>query len=253
MLRASVWQWDRHIEKKEYISEVGKRLEAPIMELTGVTESSDWPGLHYHRLKISGEYNFEDEIVIANRSYDKQPGKHVITPMLIDGTNQYILVNRGFVPVDYSQEEKRKAFQTPQKEIITGLAKPSVQRKFFLQPADPSPVAGKKFDSWLRVDIEKLSIQMQKNLLPIYVEKMENENLTGDNLVKQGSDKAQMLVMPGASDRVAMPGLKKDLTYPVPDPDQVISAGRHLGYVYEWAFMALLTGLIGLVLQLKRY
>ena len=71
--------------------------------------------------------------------------------MLIDGSNQYILVNRGFIPVDYSQEEKRKNFQTPQKETIIGLAKPSVQQKFFLQPADPTPVIGKKFDSWLRV------------------------------------------------------------------------------------------------------
>ena len=121
MIRASFWQWDRHLEKKAYISEVGKRLEAPIMELKTALESSaqsnlDYKDLHYHRLSISGEYNFKDEIVISNRNYDKQPGKHVITPMLIDGSNQYILINRGFVPVDYSQEEKRKTFQTPQRE-----------------------------------------------------------------------------------------------------------------------------------------
>ena len=40
--------------------------------------------------------------------------------------------------------------------------------------------------------------------------------------------------------------------YPIPVYDTVIPPGRHLGYVFEWAVMALMTFLICLILQFKR-
>jgi hypothetical protein len=43
-----------------------------------------------------------------------------------------------------------------------------------------------------------------------------------------------------------------DAEYPFPAYDTTPPPDIHIGYVYEWAFMALLTFLIGLVLQFRR-
>ena len=43
-----------------------------------------------------------------------------------------------------------------------------------------------------------------------------------------------------------------DAAYPIPTFDTTPPPDIHLGYVYEWAFMALLTISIGLIMQFKR-
>ena len=43
-----------------------------------------------------------------------------------------------------------------------------------------------------------------------------------------------------------------DVQYPIPTYDITPPPDIHLGYVYEWAFMALLTLAIGIIMQLKR-
>jgi hypothetical protein len=65
----------------------------------------------------------------------------------------------------------------------------------------------------------------------------------------------------GKSDVLMLTGQKKtenfgmdspDAKYPIPAYDITPPPDIHLGYVYEWAFMALLTALIGFVLQMRR-
>ena len=70
-------------------------------------------------------------------------------------------------------------------------------------------------------------------------------------VVKAESGREELLLM-GFKQVSEFDSVKNsDTNYPIPSFDTVIPAGRHLGYVYEWAFMALMTTLICLVLQLK--
>lgn len=253
MLRLSYWQWERHLQKKEYIHKLEQRLAIPPEKINSFL-NQDLTEFLYRQFIIKGEYDFSEEIVLDNRRCDNAPGKHVLAPLKIDNTETYIIVNRGFLPLSHSSPEARKEFQKPTQVQFIGLIKPAIKQTFFLQPADPDVGPDTHADNWHRVDLDKISVQLPYPVLPVYVELVgftDGKHDTSD-FINSSSDKADMLVMPGAGNKVAVPGLKANTTYPIPDPDKVIPPGRHLGYVYEWAFMALITFLTGFVLQIRR-
>jgi hypothetical protein len=80
----------------------------------------------------------------------------------------------------------------------------------------------------------------------------EDPHNAQSQIVKSSAGKEELLIM-GLADPAAgnRPDFDPNLSYPIPVFDTVLPAGRHLGYVYEWAIMAFATLLIGLVLQLR--
>lgn len=256
MIRAAFWQWDRHLQKQAYIEILNQRLEEPIISLTELLKSNlPVDKTTYRRVLLSGEFLFNQEVLISNRRHDDQAGKHIITPLKIDSADQYILVNRGFIPYQLSKKADRQKFQSPARIAFVGLIKEPSEKTFFLQPDDPEPQAGKFFDEWLRVDIKKLSLQSGLKLLPFYVEIMNTEEHAKivSQIVKSSSDKAAMLLMPARAASLSKKHNTGNQNYPIPVFDTVIPAGRHYGYVWEWSLMALGTFLIGLIIQLKRH
>lgn len=257
MLRAAVWQYHRHIEKQEYIHLLNQRLSEPVLDIIELLKNpdTDWTKLLNRRVVISGEFDFKHEIVISNRRHNDTAGKHVITPLKIDGTEKYILVNRGFIPYKISQPENRLKFQNPHRMNFVGLLKEPSHKVFFLQPSDPSPQPGKFFDDWLRVDIDKISLQTPYKLLPLYAEIMntaEHEEIV-KQIVRSSSDKTAMLFLPARASSLELAESNPTEKLPIPVFDTVIPPGRHYGYIWEWSFMALATLLIGIIIQLKRH
>ncbi len=256
MLRASYWQWERHLEKVEYLKVLEQRLVAVPLNFAELVRSNPkWEDYINFRVLLEGSYDFSNEIVIANRRLDDTPGKNVITPLKLKDQVGAVLINRGFIPLSVSKVQDRIAFQKPEEQRIIGIIKPSLERTFFLQPQDPEVSVAKKDDNWLRVNISAIGKQIEYPILPIYIDKIsvERDLDIEKDLIKSESDKTDMLVMPSNKVKISTGSMKAEVSYPIPDPGKVMSAGRHLGYVFEWAFMALLTFLIGLVIQLKRH
>ena len=126
----------------------------------------------------------------------------------------------------------------------------------FLEPQDPPVGNGRPWnDLWIRVDIHKMQQQLPYPVLPVYLESMENPDdpLLSSQIVKEGAA--------GRNDVLALTGQKQvenfdmrspEAQYPIPLFDTTPPPDIHLGYVYEWAFMALLTLAIGFIAQMKR-
>lgn len=69
---------------------------------------------------IEGIYRHEDEILVGPRTYEGQPGYHVITPFeTLD--NRVVIVNRGWIPLDLKDGQYPRP-RDPQ--IITGTLRP---------------------------------------------------------------------------------------------------------------------------------
>ncbi|RMG39991.1 MAG: SURF1 family protein [Candidatus Dadabacteria bacterium] len=256
MLRLSYWQWERHLSKKAYIAKLEENLKKPPLtkeELLKIA-LAEWPSYIHRRVIISGDYDFKHEMVLRNRRLDKVPGVHVLTPLKISGTSKFILVDRGFIPLEFSTPDKRTVFQKPKTISFTGLIKASVPRRP-LSPRDPEAGPDKPWvDAWLRVNLDKIAKQLPFKILPVYLEIIPKNDSAADierNIIKSDSDKAEMLFLPSRA--LANKPVSRELSeYPVPVFNTVVPPGRHLGYVYEWAFMALGTLIGGLLLQLKR-
>ncbi len=53
--------------------------------------------LRYKKVKVTGHYETKYQILLDNQVENQRVGFHVITPLKINNTNQYILVDRGWV------------------------------------------------------------------------------------------------------------------------------------------------------------
>jgi surfeit locus 1 family protein len=258
MLRLSYWQWQRHQWKLGLIKDLQSRLEIPIAELYSLaqTPNVDWGALVFRRVKLSGTFDFEHEMLLRNRRFEKVMGVHAVTPLRLDGSNLAVLVDRGFIPQTKSEREIRKAYQKPARLEFVGLIKESVPRKFFAPSDPPAGLHLPWVDRWLRIDVESMRQQLPYPVLPIFLETMETQDAKAveQKIVDaSASGRDEMFFLNGAQELGTL--AKEDVgngVYPIPVFDTVIPPGRHLGYVFEWAAMAVMTALICLVLQLRR-
>ena len=168
-------------------------------------------------------------------------------------------VSKWIIPLGRQEREYRKRYNTNPRVEIYGLIKASSEPNSLarvLGPKDPAVGPGVPWaDLWKRVNIALMQKQLPYPVLPVYLEVMENPDdpLLAAKIVKEGSA--------GRNDVLALTGQKQvenfglnspDLAYPLPHFDTTPPPDIHLGYVYEWAFMALLTIGIGIIAQLKR-
>jgi surfeit locus 1 family protein len=257
MARASIWQWDRHLEKQRLIATLNATLKRDVADLAQLAESApNWEAETWRRVRFSGEYDFEREIIVRrNRGSNDQAGFHVVTPLKLDNSDTRVLIDRGFIPLGRQEREYRKRYQKPSRIEGYGIIKATSEPKLFA-PSDPEVKAGgEPIDLWIRVNVAKIALQLPYKVLPVYLEVMRDpeDPLLSSKIVKEGSA--------GRNDVLALTGQKQvenfgmespDIEYPIPQFDTTPPPDIHLGYVYEWAFMALLTIGIGVVAQLRR-
>lgn len=270
MLVAAGWQWSRHEWKVGLIQELTGNLEKPVVRLetlqselpeSELLTKDAWDKFLFRRVEISGTYDFSKEVVVKNRRLGNFAGFHVITPLKLDGSDRYIIVNRGFIPLGTEARNYRANFHHPQRDSFTGLIKEGVTPKFF-SPSDGVPGIERPWiDAWLRVDLKKMQEQLPFTILPIYLEKIgasSSKEILGD-IVKESEAGRNEILMYTSDKRVHNQGpvATSDPTFdnsqfPVPAHDTTPPPDIHLGYVFEWSFMALLTAAIGIILQLPR-
>lgn len=257
MLALSRWQWTRHLEKQSLIQELQATLKRdPIELLELISPDTAWASQTWRRVHFSGTFDFEHETIVRrNRGASDQAGFHVITPLVLDNSDQHILVDRGFLPLGREARDFRKKYQNQPHIDGYGLVKQSMPQKF-LAPNDPPSGLGMPWvDIWIRVDIEKMRQQLPYPVLPVYLEIMEHPDdpLLASKIVKEGSAGRNDVLALTGQQRVNNFGMDSpEEKYPLPLFDTTPPPDIHLGYVWEWAFMALLTVGIGLVAQLKR-
>jgi cytochrome oxidase assembly protein ShyY1 len=258
MVRASFWQYSRLQQKNAFIATLDQRLKelpVPIEDALSQMEQGKLDTLIHKRVSISGAYDFEHEMILRNRRNLGIPGALIITPLHIAKTDKTILVNRGFIPLKDSFSLEKFRANAP--ATFVGLLKENMAKKF-LAPSDPAVGANRPFQvQWIRVNIPVIQLQLPYTLLPLWTEIM-NPNLSAEeiekNIVTQSSaGREDMLFLPGNDKKKVLSDSDiPNLSYPIPCYDTVIPPGRHREYVYEWAVMAFLTLLIGVILQLRR-
>lgn len=257
-LRLSFWQWERHQWKLELIENLRSRVEQPVVPLESLPgfPALKWEDLEYRRVQVSGSFDFSKEVLLRNRKFGKAMGVHVLTPLRLSAGPHTILVNRGFLPQTKTAPEMRRQYQTPESITFTGLVKASSPRKF-MAPPDPSSGEGQPWvDRWLRVDIPNIGKQLPYPLLPVFLEIVETADTKAveQSIVDQsGSGRDDMLFLQGTQELGSLSEEEVgDGRYPIPVFDTVVPPGRHFGYIFEWAIMALMTIAICVVLQLRR-
>jgi surfeit locus 1 family protein len=215
LINLGFWQL-RRLEQRRALNEaILEGLNAPVTVLTGEDVAPE--ALHYHRVSAEGTFDNGESIVIRNRPFQGRPGVRLVVPLQIEGSDRAVLVDRGWIPLDESAQDRRRIYDENGTVTIEGIAyKTQTRPNRWLIPTDPTPGPGEtRLDEWFRVDIERIQEQVPYPLLPIFVKQSPR--------LPQGPDEN------AAAD-----------TPPLREEDIELSEGSHLSYALQWFSFALI-------------
>jgi surfeit locus 1 family protein len=207
-LRLGTWQLMRRAERLAANAEIVARTEQPTITVTGELLEPETANLR--RATVRGVFDYSQEMVLRNRTWNDYPGVHVLVPLRITGSDTAILVDRGWIPYESAAPAARAEFQNAQGEVeVYGILRQSHERRGPASPEDPAPSAEQRVDAWHRVDLPKIRQQLPYPLQTLYLEEDTR---------------------PGETARV----------FPKPMPEINLDEGSHLFYAIQWFAFAMI-------------
>ena len=155
------WQLDRAGEKESRQALYDARLGEATLVLTGAVASPE--PLLYRRVRAAGEWVAARQIFVDNQIREGRAGFHVITPLRLEGREDAVLVNRGWIARD-AGFPRAPAVAVPSGRVeVTGLATRPPAR---YRELSSETVTG---DVWQNLSIERYAARSGLALLPVVV------------------------------------------------------------------------------------
>ena len=207
------WQAGKGDRLAQALAQQAQRRQLGALQVTAqplnALEVQDAP------LRVAGNYDPAHQIFLDNRQHKGQPGVHVITPLKIEGSNAYILVNRGWVGWPLGRSVLPVVAIPTGRVEVTGLAAVPSTKKFFLMPDRPE----EKPQLWERLDLPRFQAMLGHPLQPVVLQQTGGD--APDTLVREWAP---------PEDRVA----------------------KHQGYAFQWYGMAVVWLLLSLFAGFRR-
>jgi surfeit locus 1 family protein len=220
MARLGIWQLNRHNARQLFNESVFEQQALNPLILTAEISQNALINMEYRKVSVRGEFLPSDEIILRNQNFESQVGYQLFTPLIIEGSGETILVQRGWIPQENSSLENREIYRQDGIIELSGILRtPETDFGLRLIP-DPTLTIGEtRLDVWNNLDFERLSEQIESPLLSMYLQ-----------------------IQPEAG----------DTAYPRPLPLQLnLTDGPHLGYAGQWFLFAAVL-LLGYPIYLKR-
>lgn len=218
LLSLGFWQLDRAEQKRQIYREFQQKQAAkPVNLNTDSSFRNDSEAVLWRTVRAAGEFDSGIHLLLDNQVREGEPGYFVFTPFRLARTDQYVLVNRGWVPAGPDRALPPEIDTVTGPAEITGIAK-------------DVPFAGIKLD-------ESTTEKMTENLVRLQQLKLENAaDLTGKTLLP-----FVVRLMPesdhGFVRKWQLPGSGEE---------------KHLGYAFQWFALAATLVLIYLFVNLKK-
>lgn len=198
----SVWQYQRAVYKEQVAQAVALQASLPALDLN--RSAVEWPAQQFRPVRVTGSWDVAHTLLLDNIVHQGKAGYHVITPLRLAQTGQYLLVNRGWVAVG-ADRQQLPAITTPTGEIeLTGTLEMPRSKPMFLFGDVAADVEGNQ--RWLYLDVARFGQQLGVTLPPY--------------ILQQTNASAE--------------GLRRDW------PAYTSKAGMHIGYSIQWAAFALI-------------
>jgi surfeit locus 1 family protein len=226
------WQLDRHGQQVAENALLLERLQAEPEGLVAAMDRYDPDApdaasnaATHRRITSTGRFDADGGVLLRSQSYLDRPGYHAITPFQPEGSDRWVLVDRGWVPYDLEAD------------IVTDWSPPAgtVRIEGRLMPERDTPVGplamfaprdpeSGPLETVARIDVDRLQPQYDVTLAPFYVQVSAIQRPTGEAASTQG-----------------LPLVREA---PEPEP------GPHLSYALQWFSFAII-GVVGYVLLLR--
>jgi surfeit locus 1 family protein len=175
MVRLGIWQLDRLDQRRAFNARVIEQQEAPPLVLDHTAIGLDLYSMEYRRVIVTGQFLPEDEIVLRNQVWSiegaNQIGMQLFTPLLIEGIDTAILIQRGWIPQQTADRQHRTIYVEPGVVTVEGqLRRAETDIALGFHP-DPTLASGEpRLDTWNNLDLDRLADQTDIDLLPVYIQ-----------------------------------------------------------------------------------
>jgi surfeit locus 1 family protein len=199
-IRLGIWQLDRLAQRRLFNAQYLSARAAPALDLNRQAPDSI-AGMEWRAAKVTGEYDFANQVALKNQYYNNQMGLHLLTPLRFG--DKAILVDRGWIPSDgNSTPADWRRYDEPGTVTLEGQLRLGQTKPAFGGAADVLPANGAKLETWYNADLAHIARQMPYPVLPVYLQPKPKPN---------------------------------DTEPPIPfQPEVEITEGPHLGYAFQW-------------------
>ena len=221
-IKFGFWQYNK-AQNKLAIQTAYQAAEVDSAQAFPVTLSTDeaknveqW---NYKKVKVTGHYETQYQILLDNKVEMNQAGYHVITPFKIDQTSQYVLINRGWIAGN-AQHTELPVFETPEEKVDLEGQVWIPSKKIFTLEDQTTDAESKTWQTvWQNMDMVKYQKSVPFSVSPFAI-KLDTGTQAGGFL--------RNWQVP--ADRIA----------------------THIGYAYQWFGFALAALLIFLYMSISR-
>jgi surfeit locus 1 family protein len=102
LIALGCWQLSRADEKQALLAHQQQALTHEIMPLLATAEDNA-EALRYKKVQVSGDYDETRQFLIDNQISGGKAGYFVLTPLILEGENKAVLVNRGWLPLNQNR------------------------------------------------------------------------------------------------------------------------------------------------------
>ncbi|WP_174525303.1 SURF1 family protein [Hydrogenophaga palleronii] len=205
-----LWQLDRAGQKLALQAQIQERSAlAPWRnaELLGAADATH--GVH-RPVRLTGQWLPEASVFLDNRQMNARVGLFLVTPLRLEGSQRVVLVQRGWVPRDFTDRSRLPDIDTPTGTVsIEGRLAAAPSKLYDLGGAGVGPI---------RQNVDLVAFAQETGL-----------DLLGVSVLQTG----------GASE-----GLLRDW------PPIAVDVNKHHGYAFQWFSLCLLAGILYVWFQL---
>lgn len=165
-LRLGVWQLSRLEERKAANAVLAVQLAQPAVSVNALVDSAELESLADRAVTATGTYDFANQLILVQQRAQSQLGVHLVTPLLLEGSDAIMLVDRGWVPTLEADPETIAQFDEPDQVTVSGTLQASER----LPSTARTDLDSAEFERDIfQINIPRLQRQMPYDLLPVFL------------------------------------------------------------------------------------
>ncbi len=167
------WQLSRAAQKLALQADISTQSSKPPLTAKSLRALPDAASALHHRATIRGFWVKDATVYLENRPMNGHVGFVVLTPLVMEAGSEAIVVQRGWVPRDFTSRGNLPALETPLGMVnIEGLITPPPSKLYEPGPSAPGLIRQ-------NIDLEKFQSETGLSLLPVT---LQQTGAAGDGL-----------------------------------------------------------------------
>jgi surfeit locus 1 family protein len=174
LISLGLWQLDRAEQKKQIDNGVKASQAKEALNLNSISTtvtSFDFSKELYRTASLKGVYDNQHQYLLDNRTYKGRAGFHVLTPFILSGTKQGVLINRGWIAYQGTRENIPDINVTTENLQIKGVMKQQTRAIVLKEMSDTDKFNRQPYPKLVQsIQLNKLANDLGIKLLPLIIE-----------------------------------------------------------------------------------